>query len=670
MTLKEAKKKIEDLRGKIRQADYRYYVLSDPEISDQEYDSLLACLKKLEKDYPQLITSDSPTQRVSGVAQIEFSAIRHKKPMLSLENTYSTEELKEWEEKIKRFFKREEQLDYFVELKIDGVSAALTYEKGTLVLGGTRGDGETGEDISNNLKTVKSIPLKLMGNKIPSTLEVRGEVYIGKKDFNKLNKDKLAKEEPLFANPRNAASGSLKLLNSALVSKRNLKCFIHSFGFAEGCEFSSQKDFFDKAREWGLSLNPHSKFCRNLKEAIEYCQYWQDKHNSLDYEVDGVVVKVNSFTLQSELGQTSKTPRWAVAYKFPGHQATTKVKKIVFGVGRTGVITPVAILDPVECGGVNISKATLHNFDEIERLGVKENDLVLIERAGEVIPKIIKVVTSRRTNKEKLIKPPRNCPACGGSVEKDKKEEVYWYCINPDCPAQLERSLVHFASRRAMDIEGMGESIVKDLVNKNLVKSLADIYALKKEQLLTLTLFKEKRADNLINSIEKSKKRILSRFLYGLGIRHVGEKSASVLAEKFRHINNFFNLKESDLEEIPEIGPIMSLAVVKFFSSLKVKNMIQEFKKAGLTLTQESKITKEGAIANKTFLFTGELESFTRYRAQRVVEELGAKITSSISKNIDFLVVGKNPGSKYNKAVKLGLTIISEKDFLELIKNK
>ncbi|MBP7088248.1 MAG: NAD-dependent DNA ligase LigA [Candidatus Omnitrophica bacterium] len=543
MTLKEAKKKIEDLKERIRRADYRYYALSDPEISDQEYDSLLTSLKKLEKDYPYLVTPDSPTQRISKTAEAGFSTIQHKKPMLSLENTYSIDELKEWEERMKRFFKREEKLDYFVELKIDGVSAALTYEKGILVLGGTRGDGERGEDITNNIKTVKSIPLKLMSDKIPAVLEVRGEVYIGKKDFIKLNKDKLAQEEPLFANPRNAASGSLKLLNSALVSKRNLKCFIHSFGFAEGCRFFSQEDFFNKAKEWRLPLNPHSKFCRSLKEAIEYCQYWQDKHHNLDYEVDGVVVKVNSFALQEELGQTSKTPRWAVAYKFPGHQATTKVRKITFGVGRTGVITPVATLDPVECGGVNISKATLHNFDEIERLDIKENDVVLIERAGEVIPKIIKVITSKRTGKEKSVKPPRNCPVCGGSVEKDKQEEVYWYCINPNCPAQLERSLIHFASRRAMDIEGMGESLIKELVNKNLVKSLADIYTLKKEQLLTLPLFKEKRASNLIHSIEKSKKSLLSRFIYGLGIRHVGEKSALVLAEKFRYIDKFFNLK-------------------------------------------------------------------------------------------------------------------------------
>jgi len=668
MDLKEVAKKIKDLKEKIRQADYRYYVLSDPEISDQEYDNLLASLVDLEKQYPQLITEDSPTQRVSGGVLEGFSTIQHKKPMLSLDNTYSVDELQEWEKKVKRFLKKDIELDYFVELKIDGVSAALTYENGLFVLGGTRGNGEIGEDVSNNLKTVKSIPLKLMNSGALRVLEVRGEIYIGKKDFDSLNKDKISKGEPPFANPRNAASGSLKLLNPSLVAERNLRCFIHSFGFSQGYSFSSQDDFFAKAKKMGLPLNPYSKLCKNLKEVIEYCMYWQPRRNSLDYEVDGVVVKVNPFNLQEKLGQTSRTPRWATAYKFPGHQATTKVRKIIFGVGRTGVITPVALLDPVECGGVNISRATLHNFDEVKRLGIKENDTVLIERAGDVIPKIIKVIISKREGNEKNIKPPKSCPECGGKVLKDQEEDVYRYCINPDCPAQLKRSLVHFASRGAMDIEGMGESVIDELVNRDLIKKLVDIYNLKKEQLLTLPLFKHKRADKLMTSIAKSKNRPLSSFLYGLGIRHIGEKIALILAENFRNINDFFNLSKVELEKIPEVGPIMALAIVEFFSSVKIKKMIKEFEKAGLTMRQKQIKIKTGKLAGKTFLFTGELDNFTRSQAQKAVEELGGKWVSSVSKSLDFVVTGRNPGSKYNKAVKFGINIINEGNFINLLK--
>ena len=665
----KVRREVEKLREKIRRADYYYYVMSEPEISDKEYDNLFKNLKDLEERYPQFITSDSPTQRIWDGLLKGFSTIEHKKRMLSLDNTYSVEELRGWEEKVKRALKRDVRLDYVVELKMDGVSAALTYKEGRFSVGATRGDGEKGEDVSANLKTIRSIPLKLMGKNIPKLVEVRGEIYLGKKDFERINKKRLDTGEAPFVNPRNAASGSLKLLTPSLTAKRNLKCFIHSFGTTEAYSFSSQGEFLKKAGTWGFCLNPHNKYCKNLEEVIEYCLYWEAKRETLDYEVDGVVVKINSFSLQKELGATRKSPRWAVAYKFPAQQATTRIEKIEFGVGRTGIITPVAILEPVECGGVTISRATLHNFDELKRLDVRELDTVLIERAGEVIPKVVKVITSKRCGKEKKIKLPRFCPSCGSIVAKEKEGEVYWYCFNLNCPAQLKRSLIHFASRLAMDIEGLGESLAEELIERKLVYNLAMIYDLKKDDLLKLPLFKEKKADNLVAAIEKSKQRPLSNFLFGLGIRHVGEKAAIVLADNFKDIKQLLRTKKSELEKIPEIGPVMASSIVKFFSSQNTKKMIEEFKKIGINLKQDKRDVKKSRISGKTFVFTGELKQFTRDEAKSKVEELGGKWSSSVSRQADFVVAGANPGSKYTKAKKLGINILQEKAFIELTKD-
>ena len=663
------KKKIEQLREKIRHADYCYYTLSEPEISDKEYDNLLQELKNLEMEHPEFVLSGSPTQSVSGIASESFSTVKRGKPMLSLDNTYSIEELKGWEKKNRNTLKREVEFDYVVELKMDGVSASLTYEKGVFLIGATRGDGKRGEDVTANLKTIRAVPPKLIGKDNPAFIEVRGEVYIGKKDFEKLNKNRVNSGEAPFVNPRNAASGSLKLLDPSLVAKRNLKCFVHSFGDSSDYNFSSQKEFLEKIREWGFCSNPHNKYFKNLEEVIDYCLYWEERRKELDYEVDGVVIKVNSFDLQNELGATHKSPRWAVAYKFPAQQATTRIKEIEFGVGRTGIITPVAILEPVECGGVTISRATLHNFDELKRLDIRELDTVLIERAGEVIPKIIKVIISKRQGKEKKAKVPKRCPACGGNVAKEKDEEVYWYCLNLDCPAQLKRAILHFGSRRAMDIEGMGEAIVEDLVNHGVVKSLVDIYCLKKNDLLSLSLFKDKRADNLLAAIDKSKKRPLSNFLFGLGVRHVGEKAAMLLAERFGNIEHILKLSNEELEEIPEVGPIMASSIVKFFSSKNTKKMIEEFKRAGVNLIQARRVAKKSKISGKAFVFTGELDSLSRSQAKKLIEALGAKWTSTVSKNTDFLVAGEDPGSKYAKAKHLGVAIIQEKGFLRLIQD-
>ncbi len=667
--LEKVKRRIEELRELIRYHDWRYYVLSDPEISDKEYDDLMRELKELEEKYPQFISPDSPTQRVSGAVLEGFPTVKHKVKMLSLDNTYSIDELKEWEEKIKRMLKRDVKLDYTAELKIDGVSCALIYEEGRLTLGATRGDGETGEDITPNIRTISTVPLKLLGKDVPRAIEVRGEIYMEKEDFKRLNEERKRRGESLFANPRNAASGSLKLLDPKLVKTRNLKCFIHSFGWVEGFKFSTHWEFLSKIKEWGLRVNPTSRYCKNLDEVIQYCQEWQKMRDSLEYEVDGVVVKVNSFALQKELGSTLKSPRWAVAYKFPAHQATTVVEDIIFSVGRTGMITPVAILKPVECGGVTISRSTLHNFDEIERLDVRIKDTVLVERAGEVIPKIVKVITSKRPKDAKKVEVPQACPVCGGKIMKEKEEEVYWFCINPNCPARLKQSLLHFASRAALDIEGLGESVVNELVERKMVKSLVDIYKLTKKDFLKLPLFAEKKADNLYHAIQESKKRSLARFLYGLGIRYVGEKIAQVLAEKFKDIDKFFELKEPELERIPEIGPTVASSVVKFFSQPQVKEMIEEFKKLGFNLKEEEKIKKD-ILKGKVFVFTGELEDFTRTQAQKAVEELGGKWSSSVSRNTDYVVVGKNPGSKFEKAKRLGIKMINEEEFKKLLKGE
>ncbi|MCM8784068.1 MAG: NAD-dependent DNA ligase LigA [Candidatus Omnitrophica bacterium] len=663
--LNEVKRQIEKLREEIRHHDYLYYVLNQPVISDKEYDDLYRALKEFEEKYPQFITSDSPTQRVSGEVLKEFKTVRHKVKMFSLDNTYSFEELREWNERLYKNLGKD-KIEFVVELKIDGVSSSLTYENGIFSLGATRGDGEVGEDVTLNLKTIRSIPLRLKGKDIPRILEVRGEVYMERKDFEALNKEREKKGEVIFANPRNAASGSLKLLSPSITAKRNLNCFIHSFGTMEGGRIiSTQWEFLSYAQEVGFRVNPANKLCKDINEVIVYCRQWQEKRDSLDYDIDGMVVKVNSFEQQEKLGFTLKSPRWAVAYKFPARQTTTEVLAIKMNVGRTGVITPTAELKPVECGGVIIRNATLHNFDEIKRLNIRVGDRVLVERAGEVIPKIVKVVESKG---KKEVDIPKTCPVCGGRVVKEKKEEVAYRCINPSCPAQLERLIIHFASRVAMDIEGLGESVAKQLVKKRMVKDLADIYFLNKEDLLTLELFAEKKAENLLRAIEESRNRPFSKFLYSLGIRHVGEKAAIVLAERFRNIDALMNAKEDDLLGIYEVGPVMIQSVINFFRQKSTQDLIKKFKKAGVNLKEEAKKIEHQPLKGKRFVFTGELSEFTRKEAEELVRILGGETASSVSKNTDFVVLGENPGSKYNKAEELRVKIINEEEFKRLVK--
>jgi DNA ligase (NAD+) len=661
----EVKKELERLREQIRHHDYLYYALSQPQISDKEYDILMRRLKDLEDKYPQFKTDNSPTVRISGGILEGFRTVKHKQKMLSLDNTYSYEELGDWDERVHKGLRSGEKVEYVVELKIDGVSANITYEKGMLSIGATRGDGEAGEDVTQNIKTIRAIPLVLLGKNIPDFIEMRGEVYMERKDFALLNKERERAGEILFANPRNATSGSLKLLDTGLAAKRRLNFFAHSLGEYKGLDILTQWEFLNRLKEWGMRTNPHSKLCSNLEEVIDYCKIWQEKREKLTYDIDGMVIKVNSLSQQSKLGFTLKSPRWAAAYKFPARQATTEVLNINLQVGRTGVITPVAELKPVECAGVIIRHATLHNFDEIKRLNVKEGDRVLIERAGEVIPKIIKVVQSKGRHPFII---PKACLVCRGKVIKEKEEDVAYRCINPSCPAQLERGLIHFASRTAMDIEGMGEAVVEQLVRKGLVKDFSDIYSLKKEDLLKLELFKDKKAENLLEAIEKSKNQPLSRLIYGLGVRHVGEKAAYVLAHKFTTLDKIMKAKQEDFDAIYEVGSVMAESIVNFFRQESTQRLIKKLKEACLNLQEKLTPVKKSSLTGKTVIFTGELKNFSRSEVERLVRQFGGNASSSVSKNTDLVVFGENPGSKYNKAKELGIKIINEEEFREMIK--
>jgi DNA ligase (NAD+) len=660
----EIKKKIEQLREKIRHHDYLYYVLNQPKISDKEYDDLIHGLKQFEDKYPQYQSQDSPTVRVAGGILEGFKTVKHKQKMLSLDNTYSFDELKEWQERVHKGLGTAE-VEYVVEHKIDGVSANITYDKGRLTVGATRGDGETGEDVTQNIKTIRAIPLLLLGQDISELIEIRGEVYMDSKEFKEINKEREKAGEVLFANPRNATSGSLKLLDSNLVAQRRLNFFAHSLGEYKGTQILSQWEFLDKLKAWGVRTNPYSILCRNLDEVIDYCKAWQEKREKLSYEIDGMVVKVNNLKQQKKLGFTLKSPRWAVAYKFPARQATTVVLKININVGRTGVITPTAQLEPVECAGVIIRHATLHNFDEMKRLNIKEGDRVLIERAGDVIPKVVKVVESKG---KKPFPIPKSCPVCSGKVIKVKEEDVAYRCINPSCPAQLERGLLHFASRGAMDIAGMGEAVVGQLVKLKLVRNFADIYKLNKDDLLKLELFKDKKVNNLLSGIEKSKSQTLSRLIYALGIRHVGEKAAFVLANQFKTMGNLLAAKKEELDTIYEVGPVLAESIVDYFSLPQTRKMLEELRKIGLNFKQAVIEAKVTPFAGKTVVFTGELKDYSRLEAEESVRRLGGNPSSSISKNTDFVVAGENPGSKFDKANKLGVKIIGEKHFKELLK--
>ncbi len=663
--LRPPEREIETLREAIRGHDHRYYVLDDPEISDREYDKLYSRLKELEKENPQLITPDSPTQRVSGKAGSTFQSIRHDVPMLSLDNTYSEEEVRAWEERVQKILK-EQKMAFVMNPKIDGLSLSVVYENGVLVRAATRGDGTTGEDVTANAKTIRALPLRLRG-KAPAKIEVRGEVYMDVADFNKMNEALKAAEEDPFANPRNAAAGSLRQKDSSITAKRPLKFMAHSYGALTGHNFQHYTEFLKFAESLGLPIARPMLMATSIDEVMKIAGKWEGERDKWTFEVDGIVIRLDDLAQHREAGFTAKSPRWAIAYKYPARQATTKILEVEHSVGRTGVITPAAKLEPVACGGVIISNVTLHNYDEVKRLDVKIGDTVLIERAGEVIPKVVKVITSKRSGDETAIRPPKNCPACGTALVKIE-EEVAIRCPNLACPVQIERSILHFASRDAMDIEGMGDAVVAQLLTKNKIKDLADIYSLAKHDFLELDLFADKRAENLVEAIEKSKQQPLEKLIYGFGIPNVGEKSAQVLAEKFLSLGKLSLASLEDLEATSDIGPVVSSSIHEYFESSRVKDQLKKLKTHGIDPRHKPVVVVGGGLSGKTVVFTGELMQMTRSEAEAKVRTLGGKTADSVSKKTSFVVVGESPGSKFKKAQSLGVETLSEEAFLARIK--
>ncbi|MCM8771516.1 MAG: NAD-dependent DNA ligase LigA [Candidatus Omnitrophica bacterium] len=660
---KSPKERIEELVKLLNYYNYMYYVENNPVISDYEYDQLYKELVELEEKYPEYRLPDSPTQKVGGAVLEGFRTVEHKIPMLSMDNTYSREELIEFDQRIKRMADVKE-VEYVVELKYDGVAVSLHYENGNFILGVTRGDGIKGDDITENLKTIKTLPLKI---DYKETLEVRGEVYMRKDDFEKLNKEREKRGEVLFANPRNATAGSLKLLDPKIVAQRNLQIFIYQGFLKDGPE--THWEVLEFLKKIGFPVSPYKKLCKNIEEVIEYCDEWQEKRFSLPYNIDGMVVKVNNLNLQKTLGTTTKSPRWAVAYKFPAEQVTTIVKDVIVQVGRTGTLTPVAILEPVFVSGTTVSRATLHNFDEIQRLGLKIGDRVFVEKSGEIIPKVVKVIPEVRTGNEKDVPIPEVCPVCGSKVVKDK-EEVAIRCPNIRCPAQVKERIIHFASRDAMNIEGLGEKWVNILVDKGFLTDYGDIYYLKYEDLIRLERMGSKSARNLLDSIEKSKTRPFENLIYALGIRHIGIHASEILAEEFNSIDELKNATFERLSSIHEIGPIMAESIIEFFSNEENLKVIEKLKKAGVKMEKEIKEEKKDILSGLTFVITGTLKNYTRNEIQDYIKKLGGKVTDSVSKKTDYLICGDQPGSKLQKAKSLGIKIITEEEFEELVKSK
>lgn len=669
----DIEKRIEELRELIRHHDYNYYVLAAPKISDQEYDKLYKELEKLEAENPELITPDSPTQRVGSDLTKEFKPVEHKIPMLSLSNTYSEEELYDFDRRVREGIGNPKEVEYVTELKIDGVSVSIRYENFNLVTAATRGDGTVGEEITNNVKTIRSVPLKLHKIKNSkydfSKLEVRGEIFMEVEAFKKFNKEREERGEKTFANPRNSTAGTLKLQDPKLVAQRPLDMFSY-FLALENDQVESQSESLELLKQLGMKVNPNYKVCKNIDEVLEFCRKWETERDTLPYEIDGVVVKVNSTKFQRNLGSIAKSPRWAVAFKFKAKQAETKLNKIFWQVGRTGTLTPVADLEPVFLAGSTISRATLHNIEEIERKDIREGDIVIIEKGGDVIPKVVKVLTDKRNKNSKKTLPPQNCPVCNSKLFRPEGE-VAIYCENNLCPAQMKGRIEHFAARGAMDIEGLGKSIVDKFVDLKFLQSYADIYDLHKhkDELMELEGFGELSINNLLSSIEESKKRPFEKVLFALGIRFVGAGAAQKLARHFKNIDNLIEASAEEIEEVHEIGPSISASVKKFFSTSDNLEIVKRLKKAGLQFKIKDDGQSSEALKGFTFVLTGTLEKFTRDEAKDMILKQGGKVTGSVSKNTSYLVVGENPGSKLDKAEKLGVKILGEDEFLSLIES-
>jgi len=664
-------KEIEELREKIRYHEYRYYVLDDPEISDAAFDRLITRLKQLEAEHPELVTRDSPTQRVGGTPREGFLTVRHKRAMLSLDNAYSYDELREFDRRVRGLAGRE-RIEYVAEHKFDGLSISLQYEDGVLVRGVTRGDGTTGEDVTPNVKTIRSIPLRvdaavLKKFGLAAEFEVRGEVIMNLKAFEELNRQQEEQGGKRFANPRSAAAGAVRVLDPSITAARRLDFFAYYLLVNGRVPLKRHSEVLAALAKMQFKASEDAQVCHGIDEVLRYCDHWEARRDKLPYEIDGIVIKANETSLQEELGYTAKAPRWAIAYKYPARQETTVVNDIIFQVGRTGALTPVAVLEPVQVGGVMVARSTLHNMDEIERLGLHVGDTVLIERAGEVIPHVVKVVKPGKDRRP--IRVPDRCPVCGSRIHKSP-DEVAYRCVNAACPAKRKESLLHFAGRHAMNIDGLGDKIVDQLVDKGLVKDFADLYKLDLETLANLERMAEKSAQNLLDEIEASKKNSLARLIYALGIRFVGERTGQLLAEHFGSLEKLASAKLEELTEVPEVGPKVAASIVEFFSEPANRKVIERLKKQGLKLTEERKAPRDTRLAGKTFVFTGTLARRTREDAAELVISHGGKTSSSVSKKTDYVVVGADPGSKYDKAKSLGVAILDEAGFEKLLRLK
>src|SRR5437773_2400049 len=662
------KKEIEELREKLRYHEYRYYVLDEPEISDAAYDRLMERLKELEATHPELVTPDSPSVRVGGAPREGFQTVRHARPMLSLDNAFSYDALREWDRRV-REGSGKEKIEYIAEHKFDGLSISLQYDDGVLVRGVTRGDGTTGEDVTPNVKTIRSVPLRvdaaaLKKAKLRADFEVRGEVIMTRKAFEALNRQQERIGGKIFVNPRNSAAGAVRVLDPTITASRRLDFFAYYLLVDGKAPFTKHSESLQALKQLRFRASDDWKLCSGIDAVIEYCDEWDGKREKLPYEIDGVVIKVNSVAIQNELGYTAKAPRWAIAFKYPARQETTVVNDIIVQVGRTGTLTPVAVLEPVQVGGVTVSRSTLHNMDEIERLGLQIGDTVLIERAGEVIPHVLKVV--KEGKQRKPFEMPKRCPECGSAIHHVEGEVAY-RCVNAACPAKRKESLLHFAGRHAMNIDGLGEKIVDQLVDKGLVKDVADLYSLKLEEVAGLERMAEKSAQNLLDEIEASKKNSLARLIYALGIQFVGERTGQLLAEHFSSLEELAAAKEEQLVEVPEVGPKVAASTVEFFSEAANRQLVKKLHKAGVHPTVEKRRVKSDKFAGKSFAFTGGLANRSREEAGESVQQHGGKVYGSHSNETDYVVVGTDPGSKHDKAKKLGVAILSEAEFEKLL---
>jgi DNA ligase (NAD+) len=660
--------RVQELREQINYHNYRYYVLDDPVVSDAEFDRLLQELTRLEEQYPELLTPDSPTQRVGAAPLEKFSTVRHRQPMISLENAFSEAEAREFDERLKRFLRTGEDFHYVMEPKMDGTAIELVYEHGRFTVGSTRGDGIRGENVTQNLKTIHTIPLQVLTRQepAPELLEVRGEVYMDLEDFKKLNEQRLAQGEPAFANPRNAAAGSLRQLDPAITAARPLKIYGYGIGEVRGRSFATHWEVLQTLIKWGFRVNPLIERGVGIEAAIACHHRLEHQRHGLPYEIDGMVLKVDSLALQERLGAKARSPRWALAYKFAASQETTRVLDIVVNVGRTGAVTPMAVMAPVEVGGVTVSRATLHNEDEVDRKDVRERDTVLIQRAGDVIPEVVKVIPEQRPPDARPFKMPQTCPMCDNSLVRPAGEKVT-RCPNPDCFGSQTRSIMHFAGKSAMDIDGLGEKIIIQLVNVGLVKDVSDLYDLTAGDLIPLERFAEKSAQNIINAIQGSKHPAFWRLINALGIRFVGEATAQKLAQHFQTLEVLINASKEELLEVVEVGEQVASSIREYFDNPRNREIIRKLGEAGVQ-ERPPEPRAAGPLAGKSFVFTGALSRLSREEAKTRVTDRGGKVSSSVSAKTDYVVVGAEPGSKYAKAKELGITILDETAFEDLLK--